>query len=59
MVHAALGGKKCSECHTVHNSQDGQSVTYQLNASSTSFESTLNPNEMLLVERKFGRKVSP
>jgi hypothetical protein len=49
IAQADLSGRKCSECHTVHNSQDGTTVTYRLNTSYTGFESTKIPTAMLLV----------
>ena len=38
---------ECSNCHTMHNSQGGSPMAYEL--SGGSFSSTANPNAMLLV----------
>jgi hypothetical protein len=39
----------CSNCHTVHNSQDGAPTGYQLNATLSGFEPDTSANDMLLV----------
>jgi hypothetical protein len=39
----------CSNCHTVHNSQDGIPTAYQLNTTLTGFEPDTSANPMLLV----------
>lgn len=39
----------CSNCHTMHNSQNGQPVAYQLNTSLTGFDTSTASNKFLLV----------
>ncbi len=39
----------CSNCHTMHNSQDGQPMAHQLNTSTYTFETDITPNEALLI----------
>lgn len=46
-VHSTVSGQ-CSDCHTMHNSQNGQSVAYQLNAGLDDFEASSTPNQYLL-----------
>ena len=42
-------GYYCDDCHTMHNSQDGEAVSYQLSASYSDFEPDTTANELLLV----------
>ncbi len=42
-------GYHCSDCHTMHNSQDGQPVATELNSSTYTFEADTTPNKFLLV----------
>jgi len=39
----------CSDCHTMHNSQDGEPTAYQLNSSYSGFEANYFSNEFLLI----------
>ncbi len=50
----AIVGEKCSNCHTMHNSQNGQPVAYQLNPLYSGFESNSMPNKMLLISNCIG-----
>ncbi len=42
-------GYHCSDCHTMHNSQDGQPAASRLNSSTYTFEADTTPNKFLLV----------
>lgn len=44
----------CTNCHTMHNSQDGVTVAYQLNGTLSGFETDTTSNEMLLVSDCIG-----
>jgi hypothetical protein len=46
---AVQSGYRCDDCHTMHNSQDGEAVSYQLNASYSDFEPDTTPNNLLLI----------
>jgi len=50
----AAVGEKCSDCHTMHNSQNGQPVAYQLNPLYSGFEANTAPNKLLLVSNCIG-----
>ena len=50
----ATVGEQCSDCHTMHNSQNGQPVAYQLNPLYSGFEANTIPNKMLLVSNCVG-----
>ena len=39
----------CSNCHTMHNSQNGTAMAKQLNSTFTSFQTDAAPNPMLLI----------
>ena len=47
-VQATVTGV-CSDCHTMHNSQGGQPMAYQLNVTSSGFDADSTPGEFLLV----------
>jgi predicted CXXCH cytochrome family protein len=44
----------CTNCHTMHNSQDGVAVAYQLNETVSGFETDTTSNVMLLVSDCIG-----
>ncbi len=46
---AVKSGYHCSDCHTMHNSQDGRPVATELNTSTYTFETDATPNQFLLV----------
>lgn len=50
----ATVGENCNDCHTMHNSQNGQPVAYQLNPSYSDFETNTTPNKLLLVSNCIG-----
>ena len=52
-TQAVLSGV-CSDCHTMHNSQGGQPVAYQLNTSFTGFDPNATPGEFLLLSNCVG-----
>ena len=46
-VYAKVG-VQCSNCHTMHNSQDGAAVVYELNSGNTGYDTVSAPNNYLL-----------
>jgi hypothetical protein len=48
-VQAVVTGGSCVDCHTMHNSQDGQPMAYQVNTSFTGFEPRTTTDNFLLV----------
>lgn len=44
----AVVSGECSDCHTMHNSQDGVAVTYELNTEYTGYETVSTPKSFLL-----------
>ena len=44
----------CSDCHTMHNSQGGQPMAYQLNVSYSGFDSNATAGKFLLVSNCVG-----
>ena len=54
MSEAKVESGKCSNCHTMHNSQGGQPMAFQINPAFTGFESEDFPNPSLLVTNCVG-----
>ena len=46
-VNAKVSGQ-CSNCHTMHNSQDGAAVVYELNSEYTGYDAVSTPKNLLL-----------
>ena len=46
-VNAEVSGQ-CSNCHTMHNSQDGTAVVYELNTGYTGYDTVSTPQNYLL-----------
>jgi hypothetical protein len=46
---AMVTGGNCGDCHTVHNSQNGEPVAYQLSSDLSGFVTDSSPNQMLLI----------
>jgi len=48
-LFAKVSSDHCSNCHTIHNSQNGQPVAYRINTAFSGFEADTTPNDLLLV----------
>ncbi len=53
-VRSVVTTGKCSDCHTIHNSQDGLPAAYKLNDSYSGFEPNEIANDFLLISDCIG-----
>jgi hypothetical protein len=54
LAQAMVKGPLCSDCHTMHNSQGGQPMAFQINTALTGFEPDESPNPGLLITSCLG-----